>query len=63
MSAQLLFGVLSRFELDGRWGCRGDSEGDGVRDGEGDEWRRRYLKEDGDIEINNAPCVIIQDPT
>jgi hypothetical protein len=36
----------------------GDGEGEGVGDGEGDEGRRRFLKEDGDIEIHNAPCVI-----
>jgi hypothetical protein len=34
----------------------GDSEGERDGDGEGDEGRRRYLKEDGDIEMNNAPC-------
>jgi hypothetical protein len=52
--------------LGGRWRCRGyrygeedgDGEGDGDGDGEGDEGRRRFLKEDGDIEIHNAPCVI-----
>jgi hypothetical protein len=27
-------------------------------DGEGDEGRRRYLNEDGDIEINNITCVL-----
>ncbi len=47
MSAEL-FVALSRFELDGRWGCRGDGKGDGVRDGEGDEGRRRYMRGDGD---------------
>jgi hypothetical protein len=47
-----LFGALSRYELDVRWGCRGEG------DSEGDERRQRYLKDDGDIEINNAPCVI-----
>jgi hypothetical protein len=41
-------------ELGERWKSRGD------RDGEGDEGRRRYLKEDGDIEINHAPCDIRQ---
>jgi len=40
-----LFGVLSRFELDGRWECRGDGVGDVWRDGEVDEGRRRYLME------------------
>ena len=39
-----LFGVLSRFELDGRWECRGDGVGDVWRDGEVDEGRREYLK-------------------
>ncbi len=42
----------SPFELGRRWTCRGDSEGDG--DSERDEGRRRYLKADGDIEINNV---------
>jgi hypothetical protein len=40
------------FEIGLRWRYRRD------RDGEGDEGRRRYLKGDGDIEINNVPCVI-----
>ncbi len=44
------------YELGGRWRCRGDRNGErwGDRDYEGDEGRRRYLKEDGDIEINSA---------
>jgi hypothetical protein len=56
-----LFGEQTRLELGGRWRCRGDRDGeeerdgDGERgkdgDGEGDEGRRRYLNEDGDIEI------------
>jgi hypothetical protein len=35
----------------------GDRDGEGDGDGEGDEGRRRYLKEDGDIEINNDPSL------
>ncbi len=55
-----MIGVLPRFELGGRWRFLGDrdGEGEGEGDGEGDERRRRFLKEDGDIEIQNAPCVI-----
>ncbi len=37
---------------------RGDTDGEGDGDGEGDEGRLRYLKEDGGIEIKNAPCAI-----
>jgi hypothetical protein len=61
-----MFSAFPRFKLDWRWRCRKyrDGEGDeddereGDGDGEGDEESRRYLKEDGDIEINNVPCVI-----
>ncbi len=35
---------------------RGDGEGERGGDREGDEWRQRYLKEDGDISINDAPA-------
>jgi hypothetical protein len=49
-----------------RWQCRGDRDGEGDGDGEREEEpemtrktenqrRLRYLKEEGDIEINNAP--------
>jgi hypothetical protein len=31
-----LFGALSRYELGGRWGCRGDRDGEGDGDGEGE---------------------------
>jgi hypothetical protein len=57
-----LIDALPRFELDGKWRCRGDRkdgegnrDGEGNKDGEGDEGRRRYLKEDRDKE---CPCVI-----
>jgi hypothetical protein len=30
--------------------CRGDRDGEGDGDSEGDEGRRRYLREDGDME-------------
>jgi hypothetical protein len=61
-----MFSAFPRFKLDWRWRCRRDKDGEGDEDderegdgdGEGDEERRRYLKEDGDIEINNVPCVI-----
>jgi hypothetical protein len=69
-----LFSALPLFKLDWRWRCRrdrdgegdGDNEregdGDGEGDGEGDDGRWRYLKEDGDIKINNVPCVIRTGP-
>jgi hypothetical protein len=61
-----LIDALPRFELDGKWRCRGDrkdgegdgegnKDGEGEGDGEGDEGRRRYLKEDRD---KQCPCVI-----
>jgi hypothetical protein len=45
-----LFGALAHFELGWRWR--------NLHKRDGDEWRRRYVKEDGNIEINNIPCVI-----
>jgi hypothetical protein len=59
--------ALPRFELDGKWRCRGDRKdgeenkddlGEGDGDGKGDEGRRRYLKEDGDKEITSAPTSL-----
>ncbi len=41
---------------DGEGERNGEGEGDG--DGERDEGRRRYLKEDIDIEINKVPCSV-----
>jgi hypothetical protein len=54
---------------DGEGDGDGNGEGEGDGDGEGEEEpemtrktenqrRLRYLKEEGDIEINNVPCVI-----
>ena len=34
----------------------GDGDGEGDGDREGDEGRHRYMKEDGDIEINIGRC-------
>jgi hypothetical protein len=63
-----LSSVLPCFELGWRWRCRRDRDGEGDgdgrrageedREGERDEGRRSYLKEDGVIEITNVPCVI-----
>jgi len=47
-------------EGDGDGDVQGDGEGEGDVHGERDEGRQRYVKEDGDIEINNVPCVIRQ---
>jgi hypothetical protein len=47
-----MFGALIFFELGGRWRCRGDRDGEANGDGRGDVGKLRYLKEDGDIEIN-----------
>ncbi len=54
-----MIGAFPRFESGRRLRFRGDRDRDGEEDedgdGEGDEGRRRFLKEDGDIEIHNAP--------